>query len=278
MQDTRAPRESDLYAPVKAYLETLGYQVRGEVGPCDIVAVRDEAVIAVELKLGFGLAVLYQALDRIPAVDLVYVGVAVPEGRRAAANWDAQRRDAVRLCRLIGLGLLAVRGGTVEVLADPAPYVPRKQAAKRAKLLGEFGRRSGDHNVGGTTRRPRMTAYREDALACAAVLAASGAMQGAAVRDATGVAKATAVMRANVYGWFERAERGRYAVSDAGRAALAAYADVLAARAGSAAGARAGSAARGAGAGSAAGAAGSVSGRTGTAPDRTSARSGPLSP
>jgi hypothetical protein len=223
-------RESDLYAPVKLHLMALGYIVRGEVGKCDIVGLSDTAMIAVELKLGFGLPVLYQALQRLGSVDLVYVAVAVPDGRTARRNWDAQLSDAVRLCRMLGVGLLSVRNGNVTVHADPGPYQPRKQAKNRAKLLSEFVRRSGDHNVGGTTKRPRVTAYREDALACASILAAQGAMKGFAVRDATGVAKASVILRDNVYGWFGRIDRGIFDISSAGRSALEQYADVVVSR------------------------------------------------
>jgi hypothetical protein len=223
-------RESDLYLPVKHHLESLGYTVRGEVGRCDMLAVCGETMLAVELKLSFGLPVLYQALQRLPAVDLVYVAVAVPEGRAARRNWDARVPDAVRLCRMLGLGLLSVRDGSVVVHAEPGPYQPRKQHKQRARLLGEFLRRTGDHNLGGTTKRPRMTAYREDALACASLLAANGAMKAAAVRDATGIATAGTVLHNNVYGWFEKIARGTYAVTPAGQSALGLYAEVLAAR------------------------------------------------
>ena len=224
------PLESDLYAPVKRHLEAVGYIVRGEVGRCDVVGVRDDSIVAVELKLSFGLAVLYQALRRSAAVDLVYVAVAVPEGRVARRNWDAQAADATRLCRRLGVGLLSVRSGNVVVHADPGPYQPRKQPKQRVRLLSEFVRRSGDHNLGGTTKRPRVTAYREDALACADVLVRRGAMKGAAVRDATGVAKASAILRDDVYGWFVKVGRGTYDIAPAGRDALAHYADVLATR------------------------------------------------
>jgi hypothetical protein len=223
-------RESDLYAPVKQLLEDLGYTVRGEVGRCDVVGVSGDVMIAVELKLTFGLSVLYQALRRLSLVDLVYVAVAVPDGRTARRNWDAQEKDAVRLCRMLGVGLLSLRNGDIAVHADPAPYQPRKQAKLRARLLSEFVRRTGDHNLGGTTRRPRVTAYREDALACAAALARGGAMKGAAVRDATGVQKASTILRDDVYGWFAKVARGVYEITPAGQKALQQYADVLAAR------------------------------------------------
>jgi hypothetical protein len=225
------PRESDLYAPVKRHLEALGYTVRGEVGRCDMVGVSGDTMIAVELKLSFGLPVLYQALQRLPAVDLVYVAVTVPEGRTARRNWDAGLKDAVRLCRMLGVGLLAVRDSNVVVHADPGPYQPRKQAKQRGRLLGEFVRRTGDHNLGGTTRRPRVTAYREDALACASVLAEHGPMKAADLREATGAPNAGVILRDNVYGWFVKVSRGIYDISPAGRAALEQYADVLAARA-----------------------------------------------
>jgi hypothetical protein len=180
--------------------------------------------------LVFGLPVVYQALRRLPSVDLVYIAVAVPEGRRARRNWEAQVGDAARLCRMLGVGLLSVRSSKVEVHADPTPYQPRKRPKLRARLLSEFVRRSGDHNLGGTNRRPRITAYREDALACAQALAQAGAMKGAAVRDASGVAKASAILRADVYGWFEKIARGTYDIAPAGRTALDLYADVVAAR------------------------------------------------
>jgi hypothetical protein len=223
-------RESDLYGPVKQHLQSLGYTVRGEVGKCDIVGVRDGSIVAVELKLTYGLAVLYQALRRLSSVDLVYVAVAVPEGRKARGNWDAQVPDAVRLCRRLAVGLISVRDGRIVVHADPTPYHPRKQPKQRAILLSEFTRRSGDHNLGGTNKRPRVTAYREDALACADVLAKDGALKTAAVRSATGLPNASRILRDDVYGWFEKVARGTYDIAPAGRTALERYADVLATR------------------------------------------------
>ena len=221
-------RESDLYAPVKHYLEGAGYTVRGEVGKCDVVAVLGESMVAVELKLSFGLPVLYQALQRLPAFDLVYVAVAVPEGRIARENFDSALRDAVRMCRMLGLGFLTVRDGLTEVQCDPGVYVPRKSPPRRARLLSEFRRRSGDHNLAGTTRRPRITAYREDSLRLVrAMRDMAGHVSPAHARDAAGVQKAAAILRGNVYGWFKRIGRGAYSVSPQGIAALDVYADVV---------------------------------------------------
>ncbi|MFK8016451.1 MAG: hypothetical protein AB8G17_13545, partial [Gammaproteobacteria bacterium] len=49
----RAMLETDLYAPVKTLLEQQGYTVKGEIGKCDVVAVRgEEPPVIVELKTG----------------------------------------------------------------------------------------------------------------------------------------------------------------------------------------------------------------------------------
>jgi hypothetical protein len=226
-------RESDLYVPVKQCLEALGYTVRGEVGRCDVFGVSETmepgqtTIVAVELKLTFGLPVLYQALRRLSSVDLAYIAVAVPEGRIARRNWDAQLPDAVRLCRRLNLGLLSVRNGVLLVHADPGPYRPQKLPKARARLLSEFHRRSGDHNLGGTAKRARVTAYREDALACVSHLAQSGPARAAAVRDATCVRKAAGILRDNVYGWFVKVSRGTYDLTPSGHAALQHYAAVI---------------------------------------------------
>jgi hypothetical protein len=62
-----------------------------------------------------------------------------------------------------------------------------------------------------------MTAYRQDALACAAAMAA-GPRRPRELREFT--PRAGKILLDNVYGWFERAERGVYGLTDAGRAAL----------------------------------------------------------
>lgn len=225
--------EADLYAPVKAHLEACGYTVRGEVGHCDIVGWNEThaLLVAVELKRSFGLPVLHQAVRRLAMVDHVYVGVAIPEGKRARATWDAQLRDTIRICRMLGIGLLSIRHGDVIVHVDPAPYAPRKFPARRGRLLGEFQRRSGDHNVGGSSSRPRMTAYREDALRCAHQMrAADAGLRVALVRDSSGVARAATLMHRNVYGWFEKVGRGQYRLTPGGQTALERYSDVVAAQ------------------------------------------------
>lgn len=210
-------READMYPALKAFLEAQGYEVKAEIGACDILALRgDEPPVVVEMKLTFSLALVMQGVARQALVDDVYLAVPV-SGER---GWKLRYRDIVALCRRLGLGLLAVRGDEVEPHLDPAPYAPRRNARRLGALLKEFHRRVGDPNTGGTTGIKRMTAYRQDALRCAAVLA-GGERKAADVARAAGVRRAAELMRDDHYGWFERVRRGVYALTAAGRAALA---------------------------------------------------------
>ncbi len=205
--------ESDLYAPVKALLEGQGYSVKGEVRGCDVVAVRgDEPPVIVELKQIFNLGLVMQGVDRLTLTDLVYIAV---------GTWPKQMKGVKRLCRRLGLGFMVVAGERVDVVLDPVPYQPRKNRKKAGRMLGEHARRVGDPNRGGSsTRVPMMTAYRQQALRCAGLLAANGPMKLAAMRAAADVPNAAIILQQDVYGWFERVERGVYAVTPAGKRGL----------------------------------------------------------
>lgn len=212
------PAETDLYAPVKAHLEALGYDVKGEVGAADVVGLRaGDAPLIVELKTGFSLTLLQQAVARQAISDAVYV--AVPRWR-GKAGWRAFKGN-LGLCRRLGLGVLSVRlpDGEVQVHADPAPFRPRKSAARKAALLCEFTARQGDPTLGGTNGQI-VTAYRQAALRCAMHLSGAGVSRGADVARATGVTRATRIMADNHHGWFFRAARGQYGLSAEGAAML----------------------------------------------------------
>ena len=210
-------READLYQPVKTLLEAQGFEVKGEVGAADVVAVRGgEPPVILELKTGFTLTLYHQAVQRLSVADSVYIVVPRPTGQ------GARRRlaDNLRLCRRLGLGLITVHGALAEIRCDPGPYRPRKSPAGARKLLRAFARLEGDPNDGGATRHGLVTGYRQEALRCAAYLAETGPEKGAIVARSTGVPGATRLMADNHYGWFTRVERGVYALTAEGRAGL----------------------------------------------------------
>ncbi|MDD9720084.1 DUF2161 domain-containing phosphodiesterase [Sulfitobacter sp. PR48] len=220
------PRETDLYPPIKAYLEDQGYVVKAEVGAADVMAVRGaEPPLIIELKLGFSLALFHQCLERLKVSDDIYLAVARQPGKRFAKAIKAN----TALARRLGLGLITVRlsDGLVEVHCDPGPYAPRKSARRQAMLLREFARRQGDPNDGGQTRAGLVTAYRQDTLKLAVYLFEVGASRGADVARETGVARATTMMRDNHYGWFEKVEKGVYGLTPAGAEAVGVSGRVL---------------------------------------------------
>ncbi|MDE2065043.1 MAG: hypothetical protein KGJ00_21780 [Bradyrhizobium sp.] len=208
--------ETALYLPVKRFLEGLGFTVKGEVGGCDVVALSgDEPPIVVigELKLSFNLELILQAVDRAAASDEVWLAAKFSE-RGKGRESDARYRN---LCRRLGFGMLAVtKSGAVEVIVSPTT-TPRRDNKRRSRLIAEHRKRLGDPALGGSTRAPIMTAYRQQALACASALSRGPCK----VRDLRpALPDAAKILLQNVYGWFERVERGVYALTDAGRAAL----------------------------------------------------------
>ncbi|WP_051287280.1 DUF2161 family putative PD-(D/E)XK-type phosphodiesterase [Paenibacillus taiwanensis] len=317
-------KETDLYAPIKSYWESRGFEVRAEVRHCDVVVLHPsmpEHPIIIEMKASINLTLLLQAMERLKISSDVYIAAEQKRGKQAGRR----RLNAIAdICRRLGLGLMTVtfyakkapfvevfchpsriaealaegslasqtsylqntglqsdqaaghkrnRVHTVESLTrdqmqmqlhsqspskpltlNPRLYAyeiqdgcttdyavhdadkdlkaapkPKVRAARQSKLLREFGERSGDYNVGGSTKRPLMTAYREKALRLASALA-DGPNQPVRLREQSGVGDAATILRHNYYGWFERIKRGVYTLTPAGTAALELYADVLANR------------------------------------------------
>ncbi|UHS58598.1 DUF2161 domain-containing phosphodiesterase [Agrobacterium vaccinii] len=209
--------ETSLYLPVKAFLEAAGFSVKGEIGGCDLVGISGEeppVVVVCELKLSFNLELILQAVDRAAVSDEVWIAAKVSaKGRGREA--DKRYRD---LCRRLGIGMLGVSDkGDVSVIVSSVSPMPRANPKRRSRLVREHQKRRGDPVVGGSTRTPMMTAYRQQALTCAATLAA-GALRLKEVRAVT--PEAGKILQSNVYGWFERLDRGVYGLTNAGREAL----------------------------------------------------------
>ena len=89
---------------------------------------RRRAPVIVELKLAFNLALVLQGVDRLVLTDRVYLAVQRPLRRRGAGGASVYRGEVRRLCRRLGLGLMAVapggrrgRGAPRSVAVPPAP-------------------------------------------------------------------------------------------------------------------------------------------------------------
>ncbi|HYG77242.1 MAG TPA: DUF2161 family putative PD-(D/E)XK-type phosphodiesterase [Planctomycetota bacterium] len=225
-------RETELYAPLKTFFEAQNFRVCSEVHDCDLVAQRGDELVIVEMKRIFNLDVVLQGIERKRVCHEVYVAIETPRGV-ARKRW----RKFLRLCRLLGLGLLTVSfpqgrrrknaSALVEIVLEPAPYKPKAEPKRRVRLIAEFEKRSGDFNTGGCTRRKIVTAYRQEALSLAMQLQRCGPSKVKLLRDAAKSAKAQSILRNNFYGWFERVDRGIYALTQSGQDALKTYAHVV---------------------------------------------------
>lgn len=209
--------ETQLYPPIKGFFEALGYSVKGEIGRCDVVALKEGGapiVVVCELKTAFNLELVLQGVDRLKLGDEVWLAARLSprgKGRESDTRYRA-------LCRMLGMGLLGVSStGRVEILSEPTGQAPRRSARQRARLVEEHRKRRGDPVSGGSTRRPIMTAYRQQALGLAAAIATEPLRP----RDLTPrFPDAPKILQRNVYGWFERVERGVYGLTATGREAV----------------------------------------------------------
>ena len=214
-------KESDLYLPLKRFLETQNYEVKGEVQDCDVLAIRgEEAPVVVELKLSFNLDVVLQAVDRLLLTPKVYIGIP-----KHCKSLKRRRRHIIKLLRMLGLGLIVIelerKVHGVEVLLDPGEYKPRPSKHRRERLLGEFVKRVGDPNIGGTAKRKGiMTVYRQRALAIGKFLKNHGPTKASQIARTLQEPKARNILYRNVYGWFDRVSRGVYELSPRGRQEL----------------------------------------------------------
>ncbi|NQZ32396.1 MAG: hypothetical protein HRU06_14085 [Oceanospirillaceae bacterium] len=211
-------KESDLYTPVKNFFQALGYEVKGEVKDCDLLAVKaDYPPLIVELKLTFSLELVLQGVNRQALSDDVYLAIAVGETAAKRRNWRNRQSACQKLCRRLGLGLLLVQANAedqqVQIILDPAQYSPRKNKGRQTKLLKEFNSRVGDPNMGGVNKTKIVTAYRQAALKCAQLLLKKDAMSVKEIREQAAVTNAAAILQKNYYGWFERVARGVYCLT-----------------------------------------------------------------
>lgn len=218
--------ETELYPPVKAYLEDLGYQVQAEVKHCDITASKGDELIIIELKTSLNLTLLVQATARQKISDSVYI--AVPKPKSSRRQWLGIQKILKRL----ELGLLTVEpsplGLKVRKLFDPSSVAPdkRKNQRMRRAVLEEIAGRSSSYNIGGSNKQKLMTAYREAAIYIACCLAKLDNASPKKLKTLGCPTKTGAILNSNHYGWFIKVARGVYGLSELGKTEPSSFKDV----------------------------------------------------
>lgn len=212
-------KETDLYEPIRAFLEEEGYQVQAEVKNCDIAAVKDGQLVIVELKKAFNLKLVYQGLERQRLTDQVFVAIPRPKKGAREKSW----KDMLKLLKRLELGLLTVALDsplhTVDVVLEPSDSPIRRNKKKKEQVKVELENRQVDANVGGMTRRKIMTAFREKSIRLACLLEREGQLSTAELRE-RGLENYVGIFMKNYDKWFKRVEKGVYTLSEKGQEAL----------------------------------------------------------
>lgn len=212
-------KETDLYEPIRAFLEEEGYQVQAEVKNCDIAAVKDGQLLIVELKKAFSLKLVYQGLERQSLTEQVFVAIPRPKKGAREKSW----KDMLKLLKRLELGLLTVALDsplkTVDVVLEPSDSLAWKNRKKREWVKAEMENRQMDVNVGGMTRRKIITVFREKSIRLACLLEKEGQVSMASLRE-RGMGDYVGLLSRNYDKWFQRVEKGVYALSEKGKEAL----------------------------------------------------------
>lgn len=201
-------KESDLYEPLALRFQKQGYKVQGEVCGCDIVAVKGDDIIVVELKKVFNVKLLYQAVRRLAITPTVYIAIFRPEAKQKMSFWQMIKS----LARRLNIGVFVLDGETINVLVEPAPFSARPAAKQRQKVLKEFHGRKISENAGGVTGTKLNTAYLENAIYISVLLKKHRQLTAAQLQEFGTNEKTYNTLYRNVYGWFARKDKGVYAL------------------------------------------------------------------
>jgi hypothetical protein len=213
--------EVDLFKPVQKHFTKMGYSVFGEVNDCDVVAIKEEELIVVELKLNLNVDLLIQATNRQRLADQVYIAIPKPKYKRNSKKWH----DMSHLIKRLELGLIVVTflksGAKLDVIFPPGPYNRQSSIQsykrKRKKLLEEIAGRKINKNLGGSSQTKIMTAYKETCIHIAYCLQKYGPLSPKVLRQMGTGDKTLSILSKNYYGWFRRVERGVYGLTEVGK-------------------------------------------------------------
>lgn len=224
-------KETDLFSPVEKYFLNKGYKVHGEVNDCDVVAIKEEEPVIIELKKNLGLEVIVQATKRQKLTNHVYIAVIAPN----ISIHARKKRDLKHMLRRLEIGLLTVDFTKDKPLVkeelSPASFDRKRsmrQSEKRKnKLLQEVAGRHTNMNVGGSHQQKIMTAYKEMSIYIAFLLHTKGPLSAKQLRNLGTNDHTYKILYNNHYDWFTRVSRGVYGLTPLGEKEYQHYEQVV---------------------------------------------------
>jgi hypothetical protein len=207
--------ETDLYQPVKSFFESQGYTVKAEINDIDILAIKEDITIAIELKVKISLKLIYQVIERQKLVDNVFL--AIPKD-----SYKSHRNSIKHfqlLLKRLNLGLILIDKEKVEVVFEPNHYDLNKSKSlnkrRKEKLLNTFNNLFSDSNKGGSKGK-RMTVYKQNAIKIASLLAEKPGLSPKEIINETGVLNTQSILQKNFYGWFQKSSYASYLLTKKG--------------------------------------------------------------
>lgn len=207
--------ETDLYQPVKSFFESQGYTVKAEINDIDILAIKEDITIAIELKVKISLKLIYQVIERQKLVDNVFL--AIPKD-----SYKSHRNSIKHfqlLLKRLNLGLILIDEKRVDVVFEPNHYDLNKSKSlnrrRKEKLLNTFNNLRSDPNKGGSKGK-RMTIYKQNAIKIASFLAGNPGLSPKEIIKETGVLNTQSILQKNFYGWFQKSSYASYLLTQKG--------------------------------------------------------------
>jgi hypothetical protein len=214
--------ETDLYQPVKSFFESQGYTVKAEINDIDILAIKEDITIAIELKVKISLKLIYQVIERQKLVDNVFL--AIPKDSYKSHQNSIKHFQL--LLKRLNLGLILIDEKRVEVVFEPNHYDLNKSKSlnkrRKEKLLNTFNNLNSDPNKGGSKGK-RMTVYKQNAIKIASLLAVKPGLSPKEIINETGVLNTQSILQKNFYGWFQKSSYASYLLTEKGMAEYKKY-------------------------------------------------------
>ena len=208
-------KESDLFAPIKAFFEARGYEVYAEVKNCDIIAKNENELIIIETKLNFNAKLLYQALDRQKIASKIYIAIPHPKMRKNNLKHITYIAERLEI-GLLTVDFTAPKQKVYEIL-EPL-MTNRRNNKKTRAILDEMEGREYDTNIGGVNNQKINTAYKQKVLKIAKILNELGSASAKTLmKEHNCPVNTHQILYRDYYNWFERVERGAYGLSAEGR-------------------------------------------------------------
>jgi hypothetical protein len=220
--------EQQLFQPIKDLFESDGFKVDGEVKKIDMVCVKNDVFVAIELKKELNLKVITQASLRQKTMDIVYIGIYSPK-----SLFNKNFKEKLYLLKRLGIGLIIVSPKSLQVSVYQDPIVSDiskyqySNKKKRDQTINEMHNRKLKNNVGGVSKTKIMSSYREDCLLVLNAIKDFESASGKQIKEITSVSKSTNIMYKNYYGWFEKVKKGLYKINNNGKEALVQYHEII---------------------------------------------------